>query len=336
LTYTDGSTSASYTYNQNGIRDSKTVNGVTTTYYLDGTKVLYESDGINNIYYTYDVDGTLISMNYNGSEYYYVFNALGDVTHLFDSSGDVVVEYRYDSYGNLDDSITLSGVGLANPYRYRSYRFDNETGYYYLQSRYYNPETGRFINADGIIRSSETTLGHNMYSYVNNNPIMLVDVNGYLPKWAKITIAVAAGVATGLLTGNVVAGICVGATVLSGLDYLDERALRDNQLEELERDLESIDNENIREAYRESATKAIEYRHGFAYAEWFPGFFTNPIDAAGSILGLNINIVGIIGDLAYDVYEDESMWLTPFTNGDITQEEIDEYRQDIREKYLRD
>jgi RHS repeat-associated protein len=179
LTYTDGSTSASYTYNQNGIRDSKTVNGVRTTYYLDGTKVLYESDGTNNIYYTYDVDGTLISMNYNGSEYYYVFNALGDVTHLLDSSGDVVVEYRYDSYGNLDDSITLTGVGLANPYRYRSYRFDNETGYYYLQSRYYNPETGRFINSDKFLHSSNTTLGHNMFSYSLNNPIMYMDSGGY-------------------------------------------------------------------------------------------------------------------------------------------------------------
>jgi RHS repeat-associated protein len=97
-------------------------------------------------------------------------------------TSDVVVEYRYDSYGNLDDSITLTGVGLANPYRYRIYRFDNETGYYYFQSRYYNPETGRFINADGLLLSSGTTLGHNMYAYVNNNPVMYSDISGYAPK----------------------------------------------------------------------------------------------------------------------------------------------------------
>ncbi len=179
LTYSYYYTSASYTYNQNDIRDSKTVNGVTTNYYLDGTKVLFETDGTNEIYYTYDVDGTLLSMDYNGTEYYYVLNILGDVTHLLDSTGNIVVEYRYDAYGNLDDSITLSGVGLANPYRYRSYRYDNETGYYYLQSRYYNPETGRFINADGMLQSSNTTLGHNMYTYVNNNPIIYVDDLGY-------------------------------------------------------------------------------------------------------------------------------------------------------------
>lgn len=112
-----------------------------------------------------------------------MFNVFGDVTHLLDSTGNVVVEYRYDSYGNLEYKTPNSPLANANPYRYRSYRYDNETGYYYLQSRYYNPETGRFISADGLLKSSETTLGHNMYSYVNNNPIMFTDPTGFAWKW---------------------------------------------------------------------------------------------------------------------------------------------------------
>ena len=171
-----------YKYNDNGYRTSKTVNGVTTTYYLEGSKVLYETDGTNHIYYSYDVDGSLLSITYNGTEYYYTFNALGDVSHLIDSSGNIVVEYRYDAFGNITYK-TTSTLADANQYRYRGYRFDEETNLYYLQSRYYNPETGRFINADGMLKSSRTVLGHNMFAYVSNNPVTKTDPTGYC-EWA--------------------------------------------------------------------------------------------------------------------------------------------------------
>lgn len=178
VSQTIGSDSYSYTYNQHGIRDSKTINSTTTTYYLDGALVLYETDGTNQIYYTYDVDGSLISMRYNGTEYFYMFDVFGNVSYLIDSSGHIVVEYRYDSYGNITYQ-TSSALADANPYRYRSYRYDQESGLYYLQSRYYNPETGRFINADGMLKASNTVLGHNMFAYTENNPVMNTDANGY-------------------------------------------------------------------------------------------------------------------------------------------------------------
>lgn len=178
VSQTIGSDSYSYTYNQHGIRDSKTINSTTTTYYLDGALVLYETDGTNQIYYTYDVDGSLISMRYNGTEYFYMFDVFGNVSYLIDSSGYIVVEYRYDSYGNITYQ-TSSALADANPYRYRSYRYDQESGLYYLQSRYYNPETGRFINADGMLKASNTVLGHNMFAYTENNPVMNTDANGY-------------------------------------------------------------------------------------------------------------------------------------------------------------
>lgn len=179
ISYTSSSTTATYKYNQSGIRDSKTVDGVTTEYILDGTLVIYEKTGSNEIYYTYDFDGSLLSIIYNGIEYFYIFNVFGDVTHLIDSSGNVVVEYRYDAYGNLEYKTPSSILADVNPYRYRGYRYDEETKLYYLQSRYYNPETGRFINADGLIKSSDSVLGFNKFAYVGNNPIMKTDPSGY-------------------------------------------------------------------------------------------------------------------------------------------------------------
>ncbi|MCD4827674.1 MAG: EndoU domain-containing protein [Acholeplasmataceae bacterium] len=178
ISQTIGSMTSTYTYNQDGIRDSKTVGSVTTTYYLNGSLVLYETDGTNEIYYTYDVDGSLISMRYNGSEYFYMFDALGNVSYLIDSAGYTVVYYRYDAYGNITAQ-TSSALANANPYRYRGYRYDQESGLYYLQSRYYNPVTGRFINADGMLKASNTVLGYNMFTYTENNPVMNVDPSGY-------------------------------------------------------------------------------------------------------------------------------------------------------------
>ena len=176
--YSQGSNMFSYTYNQNGIRNSKTVNGVTTSYYLDGSLVIYETDGTHEIYYSYDVDGSLISMRYDGDEYFYVFNIFGDITNLLDENGNSVVEYRYDSFGNIIFQ-TSGTLAEANPYRYRSYRYDQETKYYYLQSRYYNPESGRFINADGMLSASSSVLGTNMFAYTENNPVMSTDPDGY-------------------------------------------------------------------------------------------------------------------------------------------------------------
>jgi RHS repeat-associated protein len=179
-------TDIAYAYNQNGIRIEKTVNGTATTQYLvDGSRVLYESDGTNTLYYTYDVDGSLISFNYNGTDYFYVYNALGDIVKLLNVSGQVVVEYRYDAFGNILYQ-TTGALASANPYRYRGYRYDEETKLYYLNSRYYNPQTGRFLNADGLLQGSQTTLGFNLFAYVENNPVVNIDPSGYQYCFASI------------------------------------------------------------------------------------------------------------------------------------------------------
>ena len=119
----------SYKYNDNGIRTEKTVNGVTTKYILNGDNVIYEDNGTDKIHYSYGGNG-LVSLNFNGNEYYYKKNIQGDIIGLIDNYGNRVVKYSYDTWGKL---ISIEGslkdtVGVKNPYRYRGYRYDTETG----------------------------------------------------------------------------------------------------------------------------------------------------------------------------------------------------------------
>ncbi|SHJ09847.1 RHS repeat-associated core domain-containing protein [Clostridium amylolyticum] len=180
--------SASYKYNDEGIRIEKTVNNVNTKYYLSGDKVVFEDNGTDKIYYTYEAAGQLASMNLNGVEYYYIRNAQGDVIGLFDKNGVTVASYTYDSWGKLisikdqngvNVTNTVTHVGYKNPYRYRGYRYDVETQMYYLQSRYYNPEWGRFINADALIGNPGELLSHNLFAYCKDNPINYSDSDGF-------------------------------------------------------------------------------------------------------------------------------------------------------------
>ncbi|MDW7658489.1 MAG: RHS repeat-associated core domain-containing protein [Bacillota bacterium] len=176
-------TTISYKYNDSGIRTEKTVNGVTTVYNVVGGRVTWEKTGSNNpIYYTYDASGSLWGMQYNGSMYFYVRNAQGDIIRLINSTGAAVVEYAYDAWGKLLSTTgsMASTLGVDNPYRYRGYRFDAETGLYYLQSRYYNPQWGRFVNADGILGIRGDINGHNIFSYCKNNPVSNADHTGYI------------------------------------------------------------------------------------------------------------------------------------------------------------
>ncbi|WP_160317240.1 RHS repeat-associated core domain-containing protein [Oxobacter pfennigii] len=182
-----------FKYNDAGIRTQKTVYQGTTTptvesttkYHLVGDKVTYEiktdADGkIDTIYYTYDSAGKLASMNLNGVEYFYIRDAVGNITGLLDDTGTQVVWYDYDTWGKASEPTgpLADTVGAKNPYRYRGYRYDAETGLYYLQSRYYNPEWCRFINADAIGGEVGTLLSHNAFAYSMNNPVNFSDPSG--------------------------------------------------------------------------------------------------------------------------------------------------------------
>ena len=132
-------------------------------------------------------------------EYYYVVcNSRGDVVDLYTGSGIIKAHYTYDSWGNVISITDKNGkeitssthIGIVNPIRYRGYYYDAETGYYYLQSRYYNPQVGRFLNADGYISTGQGILGTNMFAYCLNNPINFTDSTGKSAFWALLCLGV--------------------------------------------------------------------------------------------------------------------------------------------------
>lgn len=166
-----------YTYNSDGIRTSKTVNGTETTYQLDGTKIVSETTNGNINWYIYDENYSIIGFEYNDQTYYFEKNAQGDVVRIFDADGNFVSEYFYDAWGNIASVSGNQEIANANPFRYRGYYYDNESGLYYLQSRYYDSFTGRFLNADEII-SDSNILGTNLFAYCNNNAVNMVDPEG--------------------------------------------------------------------------------------------------------------------------------------------------------------
>ena len=125
----------------------------------------------------------MAGFSYNNETYLYRKNVQGDVTHIYkreeDKSLILVAEYVYDAWGNNSAVLNLDGIATLNPFRYRSYYFDEETGLYYLQTRYYDPELGRFISADSIEYLDPETLGGlNLYAYCGNNPVMNIDQLG--------------------------------------------------------------------------------------------------------------------------------------------------------------
>ena len=143
-----------------------------------------------------------LAMKYNNTLYYYVLNARGDVVRIVDGSRSVVASYTYDPWGKIiSSSGTLADI---NPLRYRGYYYDTETGFYYLQSRYYDPEIGRFINADSYASTDATgLLSTNMFAYCENDPVCKVDVSG------RATVSIFADLNATLLLG---VGIGIGVS----------------------------------------------------------------------------------------------------------------------------
>ena len=148
-----------------------------------------------------------MTVAYNGATYYYSLNLQGDVVAIRDNTGVIVVSYTYDAWGNVtvhysedEDLAGLSNtLGVLNPLRYRGYVYDVETGLYYLQSRYYNPQWGRFISADSYISTGQGVLGHNMFAYCNNNPVGFKDPSG------------AMAIETAILIGAIIIGVAAAA-----------------------------------------------------------------------------------------------------------------------------
>ena len=161
----------------------------------------------------------------SGKWYYYEKNLQGDIVGIMNADGYKVVSYSYDAWGvpyapvySTDSVVSASDKANAalNPFRYRGYYYDSETGYYYLQTRYYNPEWGRFINADGQLNGG--LHGCNQFAYCSNNPVMNIDPNGRAWwHWALAgTVVVACAVATVATCGGFAAAATAVGLVASG------------------------------------------------------------------------------------------------------------------------
>ena len=165
---------AEFVYNADGLRVQKMVNGVATKYTLHGKNIVHMTSGADELHFFYDAQNRPAVVVYNGVPYAYVKSLQGDVIALLDGTGNVVVSYVYDAWGApIGKSGSMAEtLGIVQPFRYRGYVFDEETGLYYLRSRYYNPGWGRFVNADALI-------DQNLYSYCKNSPMQFHDPSGY-------------------------------------------------------------------------------------------------------------------------------------------------------------
>lgn len=169
-----------------GVRSSKTVGSTTYKFDTLSGKVMRQTWDGNVIDFIYDESSQPLAFKYNGATYYYVMNAMGSVIGLLDSTGSIVAKYTYDTWGKVTvktasgtTSTSSTFIGNINPLRYRGYYYDTETGFYYLQTRYYDPVIGRFINADTYTTTdADGLLSSNMFAYCENNPVIGTDPTG--------------------------------------------------------------------------------------------------------------------------------------------------------------
>ena len=185
----------SYTYPPDGIRTSKTVNGAVTKFHTMNSTLLGQTKGSDTIVFLYDEKANRYGFDYNGTKYYYIFNVQGDVIGILNQSGTQIVSYQYDPWGKglSVDGSEASTIGQINPIRYRGYYYDTETGFYYLQSRYYDPTIRRFLNTDSVFNNDDSILGANLYVYCYNSPLGAIDPSGLQPQWSQAITSAAKG-----------------------------------------------------------------------------------------------------------------------------------------------
>ena len=205
---------AAFNYDGFGKRIKK--NNIEFVYDSDG-RLIKQSDGLE---FVYDDKG-VVGIKHNSTQYFYRRDIQGNIIAILDESGAVVVRYIYDAWGNhavLDvngnDIEDMSHIGNVNPFRYRGYYYDVETGFYYLKSRYYDPETGRFISQDSIdYADPESINGLNLYAYCGNNPVMNVDPTG------KSLIGCLVLLIIGIVASGVINGVVAGANAAEGESF---------------------------------------------------------------------------------------------------------------------
>lgn len=219
-----------FTYNEDGIRIKKQGTNFIEDYILDGSNIIglhrNSRDGSYDMYFNYDEQGEIVGLSCEGKEYFYIRDITGNITKIVDEDGLPVVSYTYDAWGNFKKTIHIDcRASHSNPFVYKGYFFDSETGWFYLKSRYYDPTIRRFINADDFNYLDDKSLnGLNLYSYCGNNPILSYDPEGTW-SWKKFwcvvavvaiaAVVVAATIATAGAVASAVPALATAATVVA-------------------------------------------------------------------------------------------------------------------------
>ena len=219
--------SNSFTYNDEGIRTSKTKNGVKTTYYLSGSQIVAEETSNNITLYIYDSQGSPIGMQYHGASYaadawdtfWFEKNLQGDIVAVYGGDGTKYVYYKYDAWGSHNVTYYNGGEDTAaanNPFRYRGYYYDSDLALYCVGTRYYDSVICRWINADSALYHN--MFGYNMYTYCNNNPVNYYDPTG--ESAAELLVAWLTGAGTTAVIEPTIIGevvLVIGLVVIGGI-----------------------------------------------------------------------------------------------------------------------
>ena len=212
------------------------MDGITHTYLLDGTKILREGWNYDEETKTYqdiliplyDNEESVCGIIYNGVPYYFQKNLQGDVIAIVDKNAKTVAQYSYDAWGACTKAVTIADlsedidIANINPFRYRSYYFDKEIEMYYLQSRYYDPQIGRWVSSDHatILTYAALPPCYGLFTYCCNNPINYIDLAGYLAFSVAVIIsaAVVGAVFSAIsqIAANYFSGKC-GAGIFKGV-----------------------------------------------------------------------------------------------------------------------
>ena len=205
LTYSGGY--YEYSYNDQGQRiQKKDYRAVKWDYTYDGNRLIRETSMNGKLDFLYDEYGSLYGFIKDDDEkFFYIRDRLQNILGIVNISGQIVVKYKYDAWGkplSVEGSLA-STIGQLNPFRYKGYYFDNESGMYYCQSRYYVPEWCRWLNADSIgCLEIDRLDGLNLFAYCGNDPIMFSDGSGHFPVLACI-LGISALIGMGLTIGGV-------------------------------------------------------------------------------------------------------------------------------------
>jgi len=223
-----------FTYNSDGMRTGRTDGLYDFSYVYNGSQLTQMTSYGNTLCFTYDASGKPMTVTLDGTLYYYVTNLQGDIVGILDANGNQVATYTYDAWGNFTVE-SYDAIASFNPLTYRGYVYDYETGLYYVSSRYYDPEIGRWLNADSLVSTGQGILGCNMFSYCLNNPVNFVDRSGNnaeAVQWWTSTMWWLCGADTVLPVGDIIYGAGILILGVYALTVADEITMPQISLEE--------------------------------------------------------------------------------------------------------